>query len=868
MSRALCSITGLFFNSILGGFLLGSLTHAQDTPADWIRELSSERHSTRIAAEKKLWKAGDAVTAELEKVASGGNPEAALRASKLLRYIQWGLTPETPEEIIKLTERFPQLNEDQKNDAYQSLIKLREFRLALLLYRNEKDPEVKAATRDAVNGLAIISARASILAGKPAEAKKTLEEFRDDPQNLVALAWLARAEGNLDKEIAKVSKQQGRENFDYHLALLRAKGNRQMIAEFAEKHDLTTLHASMELLEGRPEPWLKFYTENIKSEHRDLIEIYQSISMMRLKDPMADVTSKINVLSKASLKKSDSARRWTAINSLNALGEIDLVEKAVCMINPNEMFSLYVDTEKIDKALKVIGLDPQNPDYHSWLKKEMDSILRGDSDYGVESIPQMLSFLERRGLMAPINEVFVPQMIELAKEDVETFNDLLDYCFYSSRLNVCQAPESGILVSEAYAKDDPVLWGAMLERAFGLSDDPNPTFQKWYDYLAELYPEERNAEIFRRTLQLFRKLPITEDELNRMDELIGQSFNKAKKDEKEANRRLIVLLLMLTRESRYGEWLGEESQGPDTRELMRQERWKEAAAEWQEQANANPDKLEYLTWSAVCYRKAGMIDEAKKRESLMDYLIMGDYNMMLINSTFYQAVGLSEHTDQWFRNYLNSSRTDSDWMKSLFVLADKLLANSDYEQAHAYYLAFLLSLGADDDSGTLTLTHRYQNKSRMAQAFSLLGKDRKLALTMLESCHQKMTTDASLADEFFPSLRKARLMKEHDVWFEKSWQEMMVLAERFPKDDNIRNSAAWLAARCVRRLDDAEKQSEISLTLRPRQAAYLDTMAEIWFARANREKAVAWSRKAIDSDPSQDALLEQYFRFQSGDFPQ
>jgi tetratricopeptide (TPR) repeat protein len=111
-------------------------------------------------------------------------------------------------------------------------------------------------------------------------------------------------------------------------------------------------------------------------------------------------------------------------------------------------------------------------------------------------------------------------------------------------------------------------------------------------------------------------------------------------------------------------------------------------------------------------------------------------------------------------------------------------------------------------------------------------------------------------------------MKEHDVWFEKSWQEMMVLAERFPKDDNIRNSAAWLAARCVRRLDDAEKQSEISLTLRPRQAAYLDTMAEIWFARANREKAVAWSRKAIDSDPSQDALLEQYFRFQSGDFPQ
>lgn len=847
--------------------MLGSLAHAQETPADLLRELSSERHSTRVAAEKKLWMLGDAATKELEKAATGANPEAAMRASKLLRYIQWGLTPETPEEIIKLAERFPQLTEDQKNDAYRSLVKLREYRLALLLYRNEKNPQMKAATRDAVQGLAILSARASILAGKPADARKTLEEFRDDPQNAVALAWLARAEGNLEKEIGRTSHLLGKENLDYRLALLRAQGNRQAIADFAERHNYTSLHASMELLEGRPEAWIREYSENISTEYRALISAYQKIVLARLKNPNADVSDTLAILSKAALKKDDSSRRWMAINALNALGETQLVHKAVNLINPTVLFSLYVDTEKIDEALEVAGLDPQKPDYHAWLKKEMETIIQGDSDFGMESVPLMLSFLEKRGLMEPIKEVFVPKMIELAKEDEDSFHELLTGCFVSA-FSSSLAPESGILVADEFAKDDPVLWGSMLIQAFGLADTPNPTFQKWYDLLAELYPEERNADVLRRALQLFRKLPIPEKELTDMDALIEQSFKKAKKQDAEANRRLIILLYRYTEEPRYSAWLGDENQGPDTRELMRQERWKEAAAQWQELAKINPDDIEYQTWASACFRKAGMIDEAKKHEQMMDFLIMGDTRIIYINATIYENAGLTDLAEQWRKIHLNCSRADRAWVVNLFQQADKFLLDGKYQQAHAYYEAFLLTSITDESTNTFTLSHRYQNKARMAQAFALLAKDRKVALTILKSCHQKMKADASLADEFFPNLRKTGLKQDHDAWFEESWQAMMDLAKKYPKDDNIRNSAAWLAARCVRRLDEAEQQSKIALELRPRQAAYLDTMAEIWFARGNREKAIEWSRKAVDSDRSQDTLLEQYFRFQSGDFPQ
>ena len=37
---------------------------------------------------------------------------------------------------------------------------------------------------------------------------------------------------------------------------------------------------------------------------------------------------------------------------------------------------------------------------------------------------------------------------------------------------------------------------------------------------------------------------------------------------------------------------------------------------------------------------------------------------------------------------------------------------------------------------------------------------------------------------------------------------------------------------------------------RPSQGAYLDTMAEVWFAKGNRAKAIEWSQKAVDGSIS------------------
>jgi predicted Zn-dependent protease len=71
----------------------------------------------------------------------------------------------------------------------------------------------------------------------------------------------------------------------------------------------------------------------------------------------------------------------------------------------------------------------------------------------------------------------------------------------------------------------------------------------------------------------------------------------------------------------------------------------------------------------------------------------------------------------------------------------------------------------------------------------------------------------------------------------------------------------------MRHLDEAEVHLKQALATLPRQAAYLDTMGEIQFARGRREEALEWSKKSINYLPSDSAIRRQYHRFTSGPLP-
>ena len=126
-----------------------------------------------------------------------------------------------------------------------------------------------------------------------------------------------------------------------------------------------------------------------------------------------------------------------------------------------------------------------------------------------------------------------------------------------------------------------------------------------------------------------------------------------------------------------------------------------------------------------------------------------------------------------------------------------------------------------------------------------MKKDSKRGEALLNRCVDTSRGGGSLAEAFFPALRKAGYSVVYKRAYKKVATEFESVLKRYPKSANTCNSYAWLAAKAAEDLKNAEKLSKKSLELAPYTATYMDTLAEVYFAQKKRAKAVAESEKAI-----------------------
>jgi tetratricopeptide (TPR) repeat protein len=63
------------------------------------------------------------------------------------------------------------------------------------------------------------------------------------------------------------------------------------------------------------------------------------------------------------------------------------------------------------------------------------------------------------------------------------------------------------------------------------------------------------------------------------------------------------------------------------------------------------------------------------------------------------------------------------------------------------------------------------------------------------------------------------------------------------------NDLAWLYARCGVKLAEAQTHAERAVALQPRNAAYLDTLAEVAYRRDDKAKALELMGRCATLDP-------------------
>lgn len=850
-----------------------------------IRDLADPKFRTREYASRGLWTIGEAALGPLKEAARAKDPEQAFRARELLRKIQLFITPDTDAEVIAIVERYEKAPLSEKVTLFSQLHQKRAWRQMLKLYASETDGQVQMQiqAQGAIEGIPVTAARECLGRGDAAGAREYLEMAPADAPGLLSLAEFHRTQGTLEQELQRAKKLEGRQGAAWRLALFRASGNLDAARDAATEAGEPAISAALSVLLGDPLPWIR--RETRENDPGGVRTLYTELAAKRWQGSNLR-PSDLEPLVKA-LGHRNRVERNAATGALILLAEAGPAEKVIVRNVPLKAFSYFESQERIPEAIKVLGLNPEKPDYENWVRERVEKLtgsldeLDEDSELaGSDELIALAGFLERRGLHETCEAAFTRPLENLAGKDEEIFLDLLSSLFIDVNQGV--APGFASKFAATWAGQDDIRWDDLISAIFSEREEMI-SFWLW---LEELDPKTTRAERLDAMLALCGLGTDPGRLKEKWSSLAWAALEHAPKEKRPQILAKMMFLVNLSSDAdatlKLWDVLPEENRNlffwqAVIRNLSAAERWQEASDYYLKiieniaRLNIEPQP-EWHAGAAASLRHAGRPDEAAKHDAIVEKIALGR-DAMAIAEAYAYCHDYERATRWWTLAALQADPDSEHFGEALEKLEGLFLEQGRWKEAAAIAEAQARNfVGVDvTTSFDLMLSARtFRLNSDMARAFSRLKEDRAGSVVLLENCFRLFPADASLADYFFPGLRKVGLIKEHDAWFRTAWDRIMAIVDEFPEADNSSNSAGWLAARAQRKLDEAETLLEKSLSLKPDQPAYLDTMAEIQFAKGNRAKALEWSARAINFYPNSgdsEVFRRQHERFRTAPLP-
>lgn len=835
-----------------------------------ISQLGAARWQDRESAQQALWSRGLSVKSDLEAAQNSSEPEIALRAQQLLRLLKLGIKPQSPQSIYRLAEHYPLASLAEKREILAQLKKIEAWQCALYLFHRETPLLQRRDLAPLMNGVAILATRQFLENNDRVAALALLEEYADDENCNLARMWLLHPPDNAPQPDAahKLSECSTSEQ----IAIARIRGQRDLVIELTENDHRPLLGATMRLLQGDVRDWLRLNPSRPQNQ-----AVLKPYTLAALAEWNGDFKFQVPVqqLEKIAQNDEDQDTRQFATQALMALGKNEAATNCMRQLSIEELFEHYCDIERNADALRLLKIQPDAANLSEWLAKQVSIIIEDAEKYEITLPPllQALAFAERKGLYQEIDSSFVPKMLDLADKHPELFEEILINCF-TPHGKSRQAAYAGMQVAIAYAQHDAQRWNAMLMHAF----QQQTSYSELWQLLQQLFPKTSAADLYRQTLVLFRVVQDRQHERETLVAAIHQALKAMNAEQTKQHLPIIDLLQLQTDDLAVRFQLLDFADNPLV--LMNLRRWDHAILAWQQRLKTAP-RVEFRVSLAACLRAAGRDPEAQVIEKSIQPLILADVTLMTQMAQIYASTGDFTRAQQWNERVLNCGSPDEPgWWQALTDDVEWTMEQRQWRISAALYEALLLeSLNGRYYSANLSQLLRLRLAARSAACLAHLEQvalkqkttisqvAAEADLQILKDAHTLLAMDASLADHFFPSLRAAGLNQLHDELFEQSWQLFHAACQRFPQDDNLHNSASWLAARALRRLDEAKTIQQLALALNPHQGAYLDTMAEICFAQGQRQQAVAWSAQSLAASPQAEPLRRQYFRFAHESFP-
>jgi tetratricopeptide (TPR) repeat protein len=846
-------------------------------PAVLVEALGSELYKEREAATKALWELGERGLATLRVAQKSDDPEVAHRARRLVRRIQTGITPDTPQQIVDLVERYHRGDPNAKRDTLEKLRELQAYEKILRLYRFEEDEAAIEECAEVVE-LVVVPAVKKLVKGEEwAEARNLLALAPRTPDNLRRRAAFSRFRGELDADLARAGADRDRE---WELALRRANGDLAGALALAKELGRKELVAGLSLFEGDPLPYFDWVVGN--PNFSATMRLNAEIARNRWTGDEKEAAKLAQALvDEAREASADDPRLLVSLMLNGYWGEVLSLMEGRREFADN-LYAYYEMVELPDKAVGIYGYKGTPGERAAWIDEQMarfeekpgravseralllsvSSFLvnRGEREAGFEIVRRMGRIIEKRG----------------GGDDWLKFVGIL-------------GDNGGVQYELAFAVAVDAMAGRKEDlhaaRVIGaIFRNSEIAMRHW-----ERLKREENLSPRERLLLLGGIYGMVEMDPARVDPVLNRLFTKAVtaageerrqgladlvepaayRDDTNAVCELLAMLSEIDGIDRWSHSLGVyHSYMSD---------WEQAAKAWETEVRRNPDSTAAISSLAATYMRMGRNDRARELLDEPGMLDFDEVDRLAQLADVFTSYNLREEAGHVLRRILGTSDPLSrSWVASGAEFALHAKRRGDWRVAAAFMEIEALFDVRDRPtyvSPLMYLRKRFAADLMRGLALHEEGKPDE-AMALFDRSFQFLIGDGVLADDFFPLLRQAGLTEAHDRYFEIAWERIMASIEAYPKTHNTYNSAAWLASRSMRRLDEAERLETKALEMRPKQAAYLDTMAEIWFARGSREKAVEWSTKAVmDSENAGHSrtggaeLRGQFERFKADPFP-
>lgn len=852
--------------------VMGQVPLANPTEAEIqaiIQRLGDDRFREREAATDQLWQMGEVVESAVRAALKHADPEVRVRAGVVLERFEYGLYPDTSPEAADLIRQFRSGTPQQKLLAVQRLTELQELRTLSRLIAHETDPNLRQRIAEALRGEMQQKMALCIEAGDFVELERLLKvsvSFNDQ-QARRRLVTLLLLQERLPQQIAELEKQAtlSKDQQSFLLALEEARDNSAAVDRWAEKLGDANLPLTLAM---RRQRWSEAATIFDRAVLMDGSQPFNQLAYSAIYHRLAgnnDLADERLDNMRAVAEKLES-QRWFSFEILLLHERVEEALAGLLAIRPTMVLEIRCVRQEYEQGLAIANVKPGRAYDAAWF----NSLPYGDA--GDDAAKQ----LSRRHLLA-VQAAFFLYQIGHTKDAEAIFaylrsldHDATDESARWRRSELCRIQMRLNRVEQAFADaaeglergPDPQLWSALL-------GGQGASAVSWHAFLRGHQPHRTTLEQI-QTVRMLLKPTAQEKQDDRWRTLV-EAATATLADDKPPGRFLRmgaiadVYLARGLRPEACAALLQYELNGAlyvRCGDLLRQENRFAAAADCYAKVPANERERPLAIYlQGVCLTADGREAEAAAlRNKAM--ILAGDNSARQLLLQGLQTRELRADAarvrDVWLR-------TSPELIPNLANDLGKSWAEDDPLRAAQFWEHLLVNLTAtnaslNQDAGYVTLPHSiHQAKAKGA----VFAGDKAAWQRELAACRQLLPNDSGVVEELFPLLERAGWKEEFDALYREHRTKLEALTKQYPQSARFANSLAWTCAIARRDLDEALAHAKRALELAPETAGYLDTLAEVHFARGEYQQAVAVQRRAVAAADDAAVFEERLKRFEA-----